>query len=264
MAEVRQTTHTMQKLKESIENYKTQHEQDEARIVGIHDQLEASEKAIVGLQTQIQQYEAGNYNIYEATKEIKKMRLQSNIDAKEMTRLAKSVSDFQMQASDLAEENVVLRQKLGMQPTQLDISNLKISQVTELEKAKSLNVTLRSEIDGLEEERLDLKKKLRLHAMERGDRAVGLGLNASDLLAVQDYAEALRHGQVPHGVKDGKVAPEINLEQLDKLVIELERCHVDQEELRNKLAEQEVLFDLNLESVKRKCRGKPSDGIGYS
>lgn len=65
-----------------------------------------------------------------------------------------------------------------------------------------------------------------------------MGLKASDLVQVEDFAETLRNGETPIG---GMVrnAPVLNIEHLDKLVLELERCHCDQEELQKKFFELE-------------------------
>ena len=66
----------------------------------------------------------------------------------------------------MAEENFLLRSKLDLPPTQLDLSNFKRVKAVELERIKSLNFTLQNEIDKMEEERLDLKSQLRLRALE--------------------------------------------------------------------------------------------------
>ena len=79
---------------------------------------------------------------------------------------AKQLSDLEAQGSDLAEENFYLRSKLDLPPTDLDLSNFKKVKAVELEKLKSLNFTLQSEIDKMEEERLALKSQLRLRALE--------------------------------------------------------------------------------------------------
>lgn len=105
------------------------------------------------------------------------------------------------------------------------------------EKLSSLNSTLQAEIQTLEEERIQLKKKLRLVAMERGERAVHLGLKASDLAQVEDYADSLRFGEDPVKNTIGSNHIQvINHDTLDRLVLELERCHMDQDESMKRIS----------------------------
>ena len=55
-----------------------------------------------------------------------------------------------------------------------------------------MNITLQEEIRKLEEERLQLKAQTRLHALQRGDRAVEFGLSVEELIAVEEYADRMR------------------------------------------------------------------------
>jgi hypothetical protein len=61
------------------------------------------------------------------------------------------------------------------------------------------------------------------------------------LAQVEDFAETLRSGEKPtHGGMVQGAPSVLNLEHLDKLVIELERCHIDQEDMQKKVFELEV------------------------
>lgn len=72
----------------------------------------------------------------------------------------------------MAEEIILLRSKLDMDFTDLDLENFKNSKLIELvrmflikEQSKSLIITLKDEIEKLENERIELKSKMRLNAM---------------------------------------------------------------------------------------------------
>ena len=83
---------------------------------------------------------------------------------------------------------------------------------------------------------------MRLHAIESGERAIGLGLKVEDLIAVEDYATKLRHGLVDSADElDQKnlKRPVINNEQLEKLTFELERIHHEAHESREGLRKAE-------------------------
>lgn len=75
-----------------------------------------------------------------------------------------------------------------------------------------------------------------------------LGLTAEDLAAVEDYAEKLRHGDHSGPVSPTAAnkpgfsisRPNVNNEQLSKLIIELERIHIESQESRDKLELTEV------------------------
>ena len=88
-------------------------------------------------------------------------REESKVDS-----FANQISDLEAQGADLAEEIFYLRSKLDLPPTELDLTNFKKVKAVELERFKSLNHTLQTEIDKMEEERLDLKSQLRLRALE--------------------------------------------------------------------------------------------------
>lgn len=119
---------------------------------------------------------------------------------------------------------------------------------------KSLNNVLRKEIDKLESERLDLKSKLRDRALDvnfaiynqkKGARAVELGLTADDLIAVEEYAAKLRFGEHPTENKtESRIEkPLTQSKDLEKLVIEIERSHLDALEARDQIKGLEVIFD---------------------
>ena len=59
------------------------------------------------------------------------------------------------------------------------------------------------QIEALEEERLELKSKIRKLAQLGGTRAVALGLEADDMQRVEEYIEDLKDKRKP--VKEGQI-----------------------------------------------------------
>lgn len=126
--EVRENSQNTKKMKATLETYKKLHQDDIAKLNGMAIQLSHNEKGIVDLQNKLTAFENASYGMAEASKEIKHLKLKLSIDEKNIQSLAAKVSDLEAQASDLAEENMVLREKLGMGfKSKIDTSNLKMA-----------------------------------------------------------------------------------------------------------------------------------------
>jgi hypothetical protein len=77
-----------------------------------------------------------------------------------------------------------------------------------------------------------------------------LGLTAESLVQVEDFAEALRNDakttrsikkQTQYTNESALDAQPSKLEHFDKLVVELERCHIDLDDLHTRVFETEVI-----------------------
>ncbi|KAJ3315578.1 hypothetical protein HDV04_001992 [Boothiomyces sp. JEL0838] len=208
------------KLKEKITILKQQRKDDQDRIDSLIDSISEREKEIVNLKEYVLKFENGEYGLAEAIKETKILKAQIQIMEKEIIGYTAKISDFEAQ--------------LGLGESKLDFTNFKKLKVVELEKTKALVLTLQQEIDKLEEERLQFKSKLRLQAMERGERAVELGLDVSDLIAVEEYAEKLRKGDIrKESLHESR--PIIQETKFVKLLTQLENSFIMQTEVREKL-----------------------------
>ncbi|KAJ3039732.1 hypothetical protein HDV00_011964 [Rhizophlyctis rosea] len=246
------------KLKEKIDVYKSRHRDDVSKMRQIDGQLEGREKELLELREMVERYERGEYGLQEAVREIKEEKLQKRMREKDIVVLTEKTNDLQCQIDELLEENEELRRRLGIDTSiKIDLSLLRSKRAIELEQAQSLNMELQKEIDRLEEERLQFKKAMRLHALERGGRAAQLGLTAAELAEMEDYAEFLRtKGKTRRtsgvlliamslvGPSNGGVTivqmftaggagfGNLDSAQFDKLALELERAQVNAEESR--------------------------------
>ncbi|KAJ3022309.1 hypothetical protein HKX48_006496 [Thoreauomyces humboldtii] len=223
--------------KDKLEAYKARHRKTLNKIKAADEQLEEKEKDIVQLQTRIAKYESGVYGLPEAAKEIKQLQLRLRAKEKEILTRTQQLNVLERQVGEFVDENTALRQRLGIkEASKIDVSNIQDILSVELEKSKALTSRLRTEIDGLEEERLQMKSTMRLHALEKGERAVKLGMTAADFTEVEDYAERLRIKNAKarrSKSRESTIAPvAIASEQLDRLAVELERAQVDGSEAR--------------------------------
>ncbi|KAJ3055080.1 hypothetical protein HK097_011570 [Rhizophlyctis rosea] len=221
------------KLKEKIDAYKSRHKDDLSKLRSVDGQLENKEKELMDLRERMERYERGQYGLQEAVREIKDERLQRKMREKDILASTEKTNDLQAQRDELLEENEELRRRLGIESSmKIDLTHLRSERARELEKTRSLNMELQREVERLEEERLQFKKAMRLHALERGGRAAELGLTAAQLAEMEDYAEFLRSRSSAKRVPGGSPTESIGNSQLTKLALELERAQVNAEESR--------------------------------
>ncbi|KAI9366012.1 hypothetical protein DFJ73DRAFT_955828 [Zopfochytrium polystomum] len=230
-----------EKLQDKIKVMKENHAANTAKMRGLETQLEGKEKELVSLRQRNRDYEAGVYGLKDSIRETKQMKLEKNLRDKEIAALNRRMNEYEDQLSEVVHENEELRERLGLEDERVETSHIKTKHSVELEQARSLNETLRKEVDILEQERIKLKDELRKQALFRGERAVAMGLPVEDLVAVEEYAAKLRIGEALQADRDARLGrPVISNAQLEKLAIELERVHVEAAEAREKIERTEA------------------------
>ncbi|KAK6098993.1 40S ribosomal protein S26 [Batrachochytrium dendrobatidis] len=238
---VREDLNSIKKLRDKLLVYQDRHKANEDAAKQLQEQLADKETVIVKLYKRIDLYEQGTYGLKDAVQEIKNLKLKLRINIREKEDCVRQINHLESQMGDAIEENQELRARLGMDKnSRFDIDAYRKSKTVEAEKSNALNIHLRQEIDRLEEERLQLKSGLRFQALERGERAIALGLTAQDLMSVEEYSNKLRlgtNGQMNTTTSTTKeiIRPILNIDQLDKLTLELERLHVDGIETKQQL-----------------------------
>jgi chromosome segregation ATPase len=225
-----------EKMQEKYSILKLRRKEDGEKIKQLISEVAGKEKEIVKLEEKLEKFETGAFGLKDALSEIKLLKAKVLLQEKQIEEMTTNINDLEAQGEDLVEENCALRGQLGLEFTKIDLSNFKNSKMVELEKAKSLILTLKAEIDKLEEERIALKSKVRLQALERGERAIELGLDAADLMAVEEYAEKLRAGSIP---TERVSSSRPSLPQLDGLLIQLEKNYIEHTETRERLQQAE-------------------------
>ncbi|BFZ24638.1 hypothetical protein BsWGS_27677 [Bradybaena similaris] len=157
------------------------------------EECRSKDKQLSELLERMRQYEEGEYGLSEAVAEIKSGKSKVKVREREIEELTQYINKAEMKINEILDENEELRYKLGMDPREpLNLTEFRKNKAIRHEELKAVNFTLQREIEALEEERIEDKKRIRKLAQQLGQRAVSLGLTAEDLLSVQDYTETLR------------------------------------------------------------------------
>uniref|UniRef100_A0A8C6HX23 Centrosomal protein 290 n=1 Tax=Mus spicilegus TaxID=10103 RepID=A0A8C6HX23_MUSSI len=140
------------------------------------------DKELVEALKRLKDYESGVYGLEDAVIEIKNCKAQIKIRDGEMEVLTKEFNKLEMKINDILDENEALRERAGLEPkTMIDLTEFRNSKSLKQQQYRAENQVLLKEIESLEEERLDLKRKIRQMAQERGKRNAASGLTIDDL-----------------------------------------------------------------------------------
>ncbi|KAK3096658.1 hypothetical protein FSP39_002154 [Pinctada imbricata] len=232
----------------------------------------------------MRKYESGELGLAEAVTEIKECKNQIRIRDRQIEELTQHINKTEMKINDIEEENEELRFKLGMDPRDpLDLTEFRKNKNIRKEEEKALNFILQREVEKLEDERVELKKKIRKLAQQTGQRAVALGLTADEMLAVQDFQEEIRAKRVTEQqsastaevIKKEVVAQEMsmrhreydqdfkeNLKEIDHLYRENSKLKVENEQMKGENKHLEDGLKEVLENLKKYAPEEKETGGG--
>ncbi|XP_014652056.1 PREDICTED: centrosomal protein of 290 kDa [Ceratotherium simum simum] len=154
------------------------------------------DKELVETLKRLKDYESGVYGLEDAVIEIKNCKNQIKIRDREIEVLTKEINKLELKISDFLDENEALRERVGLEPkTMIDLTEFRNSKNLKQQQYRAENQILLKEIESLEEERLDLKRKIRQMAQEKGKRAVTSGLTVEDLNLTENFSQENRMGE---------------------------------------------------------------------
>uniref|UniRef100_A0A8D0NIA4 Centrosomal protein of 290kDa coiled-coil region domain-containing protein n=1 Tax=Sus scrofa TaxID=9823 RepID=A0A8D0NIA4_PIG len=154
------------------------------------------DKELVETLKRLKDYESGIYGLEDAVVEIKNCKNQIKIRDREIEVLTKEINKLEMKINDFLDENEALRERVGLEPkTMIDLTEFRNSKSLKQQQYRAENQILLKEIESLEEERLELKKKIRQMAQEKGKRITASGLTVEDLNLTENFSQENRTGE---------------------------------------------------------------------
>lgn len=187
-----QQTHYM-KIQSTLDILKEKTKEAERTAELAEADAREKDKELVETLKRLKDYESGVYGLEDAVVEIKNCKNQIKIRDREIEILTKEINKLELKINDFLDENEALRERVGLEPkTMIDLTEFRNSKRLKQQQYRAENQILLKEIESLEEERLDLKKKIRQMAQERGKRSATSGLTTEDLNLTENISQGDR------------------------------------------------------------------------
>ncbi|XP_061772969.1 centrosomal protein of 290 kDa isoform X2 [Nerophis ophidion] len=165
-AQVRQKK--TEELLSKLEAAKMQAAEAEEALKGAEAHAEEKDKELIEASQRLREYESGIYGLEEAVGEIKECKDEIRRREVDLESMTKEINQLYITINQLMEENEDFRERLGYGPREeVDLTEFRRSKGLQQRQYKAENQVLTKEIERLEEERLEMKKQVRLLAKNR-------------------------------------------------------------------------------------------------
>ncbi|VDN14601.1 unnamed protein product [Dibothriocephalus latus] len=236
----------------------------ERRMKLLETQIETKDEEIRALEERIRRYETGEYGLAEALGEWKATKLELVAKERQLDEVCQAAGQAESNANQLMFENDCLRQRLGISPDEdINIDGFISQRRIKEDETKALNMVLQGEIEKLENERLDLKQKLREMAKKMVQNSSTNDLGLQSLLSSEtvyeeksEYSHILNIMQVQSANRLQGSAPTTEVpevwhnrvkaanEEISRLAAEVEKERLLQQKAAAKL---NLLTELNVQ-----------------
>ncbi|KRZ08667.1 Centrosomal protein [Trichinella zimbabwensis] len=143
--------------------------------------IRSKEQEFAELLVRMQQYERGEYGLEEAVKNVTTLKKRLNCKEMHFQDLVQHCNQIEIALSECLSENQQLREQFHLSPREPLNVELRYASKVDAEKDNSLSVVLKKEVEQLEEERLELKLKIRNLVKCLAKESVDQGLSAADM-----------------------------------------------------------------------------------
>ncbi|XP_069705746.1 centrosomal protein of 290 kDa isoform X2 [Periplaneta americana] len=145
---------TVTKLKTQLQEVEEKSQLLESKLKDAEEDAKVKAQEATEMIIQLREYESGEYGLAEAVSEIKELRQQRRVRDKQIEELVQASNKLQAEAGHLEEQNLALREKLGL-PTD---SPVRVDGIlAQRKKEQLLMKVLQQQAERLEEEKLQLK-----------------------------------------------------------------------------------------------------------
>ena len=164
------------------------------RYTTLSEKFAQNEDVIVELRARMDEYERGVHGLREEVQEKARFKALHDQRSEEVRKMTSERNRREAELAELAQECAWLREQCQIEkddPRYMDLSKLKLKAQIELEQERAKVMAYEDELSTLEKERTMLLKKLRVKALERGERAAKEGVSIEKLTAMEELAADL-------------------------------------------------------------------------
>uniref|UniRef100_UPI00358E731A centrosomal protein of 290 kDa isoform X3 n=1 Tax=Myxine glutinosa TaxID=7769 RepID=UPI00358E731A len=215
---------------------------------------QAKDEMINNLLTCLRNYEAGHYGLPEALRELQECRGQLERRERDMAKLTQNVNETQLQLDDFMEENEGLRQRLGLEPKEMvDLTGFRKNKVLNRQRCLAENQALHKQIEQLEEEKLELKRRFDGPVDERAQHSQ---VEDPSQIGMREGPSASSPAREQHWQKEPREMQSLSdvLKQRDRQLYVLGQESTQLQQKVNNLQQENGMFEVAMQDILQAIR----------